>query len=42
MEEWEQGVRAAEDRTRCEEEEDSKLRERGGGMAMGSVILGVL
>ncbi len=43
MEEWEQWMREEEEqRMRREEEEDAKSRERGGRMAMGSLMLGIV
>jgi hypothetical protein len=41
MEEWERWAREEEKRTRRNEEEDAKLRERRGRMAMG-IMLGVV
>jgi hypothetical protein len=40
-EEWKQWAREEEERTKREEEKDAKLRERGGRMSMGSVMLGL-
>ena len=42
MEERERWAREEEERTRREEEYDAKLRERRGGFAMGSLMLGVV
>ncbi|KAL3805536.1 hypothetical protein ACHAW5_005597 [Stephanodiscus triporus] len=42
MEERERWAKEEEERTRREEEYDAKLRERRGGLAMGSLMLGVV
>ncbi len=42
LEERERWAREEKERTRRKEEEDAKLRERRGGMAMGSPMLGVV